>query len=642
MNINSSDSIKNAQNSDQKKTGIFNLLKYIPTSLKKSESVQPISSIKSLVKSKNEKYLKESIESFTVVKSENVLSAARERQKHHNEINNTLPNTDKRSSSTAEVRDTYQEISLTPDIHSEKSKESHRKILSCSGTQNVPISDINVNEHNKKLRKFVKPQLKEAVKCFSTLWPEKTYDSRSIFSSRSCFSDSISVKSLHSFVEDSDNYHHYRHTVNIFRLRSLPSSPIKNCETKASSDISQIGPGAVSDAPQLRPIRKTSSVDEARMTTNVKQLESVYKRQQACQRSSVIILPNNFLKSNCHANLIIVLPQKKYKLVNLKSFRDFYLRNCPPMKSKSLDFYHSLKDSSGKEFTHADAESRHTLNFSNKEANDSLTDCICTDKNIIGAVRSWQEGAVWSVSIDDDNNTDVNLKSTSEELSGEDSSLRPYENRKPRLCELASFEGMHFCSPIKYSCSSKTLDDYTVSHDDNNEGTPTDSSVRDTNSPYSTNITYSKKFISDFVLMNMIKHHNERKEADVLCDSKPSRVIHTESPTEVSNEDVHSNATETASFYTSISTSTRKKLPWEEAAASFAPKYHSNKLNSSVTFKKTNKPFSVKIPLTQSRKKFGAKFGIYDDINYKNSPVGSGFIDHIEVITSVCEVPATR
>ncbi|CAH8297771.1 unnamed protein product, partial [Schistosoma turkestanicum] len=73
-----------------------------------------------------------------------------------------------------------------------------------------------------------------------------------------------------------------------------------------------IGPGAVSDGPDLTIMNKTSSADQARMTRNLDQLKSQYKKQQTRQRSTIIVLPTDILESVCYqTNMIAVLPQKR-------------------------------------------------------------------------------------------------------------------------------------------------------------------------------------------------------------------------------------------------------------------------------------------------------------------------------------------
>ncbi|CAH8855829.1 unnamed protein product [Trichobilharzia szidati] len=650
------DCTKNGQdnNKKQKKADKFNLLKYFSTSFKKPESLEPTSTVKNLTKfKKDNRCSNETTATRTAVKCENAQSPFREKLKvnqRENDENQSPPEVN----TVESTNDTYEEISLAPNIHhSQSPKQSSGKFFSSSKTQNIhPNSNTGRNETNDKLRKLVNPPIKGAVRCFSAFWPEKNNDDfESLFSSKSCITESISMKSLHASHDDDCNHnhhtsndvdnHHQSRSLKLFRFRSLRSSPVDNCETRVCSDISDIGPGAVSDAPRLTPMDKTSSADQARMTRDLEKLKSVYKRQQAaCQRSTVIILPNDILQSTCcPTNMITVLPQKRQ--TNQKS-----LRNRQSVKSESFTSNNTLEYQTGevKSFE-CDNDSCVSSNFLNKKIENSSNECICSDQRLIGAVRTWQKRAIWSsVSVDESDNT--NLKVQTKEVNGEDLSPKHSNGRKPKLWELASSKEMKFCWPPKYSYSAETLNsnnpvcgDFPKSNDETNSNV---SPKRDIYFPYNTSITYSKKFVSEYILMNMIKQHIEQKAADSLLDSELSKAISTKSSADVSNEDVNSNSEETASIYTSVSRSTARKLPWEEAAASFVSKHRSNHLNNTILSKRTTESFPVKMPLTQSRKEFGAKFGIYQGINSENSSFGSGFTDRVQVMQSVCANRITR
>nr|CAH8855780.1 unnamed protein product [Trichobilharzia regenti] len=585
----------------------------------------------------------------TAVKRENAQSPFREKLKVNQRENDE--NQSPRGVNTLEsTNDTYEEINLAPNIHSQSPKQSSGKFFTSSKTQNIHSNNTSRNEANDKLRKLVNPPIKGAVRCFSAFWPEKNNndDFESLFSRKSCITESISMKSLNASHHDCNQSNNTRNDVDnhhrslkLFRFRSLRSSPVDNCETRVCSDISDIGPGAVSDAPRLTSTDKTSLADQARMTRDLEKLKSVYKKQQvACQRSTVIILPNGILQSTCcPTNMITVLPQKRQ--TNQKS-----LRNRQSVKSESFTSNNTLEYQTGEvKSSECDSVSCVSSNFLNKKIENSSNECICPDQRLIGAVRSWQKRALWSsVSIDESDNS--NLKVQTKEVNAEDLPVKHSNGRKPKLWELASSKEMQFCWPPKYSYSAETLngnnpvcDDSPKSNDETNSNV---SPKRDIYFPYNTSITYSKKFVSEYVLMNMIKQHIEQKAIDSLLDSELSKAISAKSSVEVSNEDVNSNSEETASIFTSVSRSTARKLPWEEAAASFVSKHHWNHSNNTILSKRTTESFPVKMPLTQSRKEFGAKFGIYQGINSENSSFGSGFTDRVQVMQSVCANRITR
>ncbi|KAH8870805.1 TBC1 domain family member 30 [Schistosoma japonicum] len=611
------------QHEYEKKMGKFNFLKYFPSNFKTSKVLQSNDNhMKSLTKFKNKKYLDEATESCNTIKARNSI-----REKGQYDINDShsLPSSDKTILPTPELSenesmsDHYQEISLTTDdMNSQIGKLSRKHTRNFDDSMNARSNNNNSKGINNKLtNKFPNVQLKETVKCFSAFWPNKANDNQNvIYSHRSCITESTSMKSLRYSVTDNL-------PVNVFRLRSLQSSVVKDDEVKAKSDISQIGPGAVSDTPDLAPIRKTSSADLARMTRNLEKLKSHYKKQQARQRSTVIILPTDILKSTCHQmNMIAILPQKRHASTISSFNRISFTKNHYPIKSISLDSYDTLEncsDNNLNEIDDNDNENNHTTTSDvlNNEMNNSLTNnnnhyAKCTNPTLIGTVQSWQENSDWSIFIDEID--DSNMKNISNDLNCKQLSInKQTNNRKVKLCELASNNGMEICLPMKYSYSDQTLNGFTTT---NNHVYHTDHQVNSTiQSPihckniYDTNIIYSKTNINELILMNMIKQFNQLKEVNCLHNSKESKITSTQTPTLLSDESGSLNDVETSSCYTSVSRSILpKKLPWQEAAYSFAVTSRLNKLHTS---NRTYEVFPVKTSLTQSRKEFGAKFGIY-------------------------------
>lgn len=74
---------------------------------------------------------------------------------------------------------------------------------------------------------------------------------------------------------------------------------------------------------------------------------------------------------------------------------------------------------------------------------------MCINQNIIGAVKSWQENADWSVTVDE--NDDPNKKFFFDELGGKELSIKHSNNTKLKLCELARFNSLEICLPMKVS-----------------------------------------------------------------------------------------------------------------------------------------------------------------------------------------------
>ncbi|CAH8585309.1 mediator complex subunit Med20 [Schistosoma haematobium] len=587
-------------NNDGKKMGKFNLFKYFPSNFKKSKSLQSDNDYRGLPK-----YLNKTTRSSKTTKDEYI------KEIRHCDIKSShcVQNTDKRRLSTTELNeeecmgDNYQEISLTMDIDSEIGTFSRKQ------AQNGQTSNTHFKEaHNKSINRFSSDQVRGTVKCFSAFWPDKPNNIDSRFSNQLYVSESSSVKSLQCSVNDTL-------PGNVFRLRNIESSPLKDGRVKANSDISQIGPGAVSDAPDLIPMHKTSSADQARMTRNLDQLKSQYKKQQTRQLSTIIVLPTNILKSVCYqTNMIAILPQRKYTPNKSSSFRLSNTNSHYPVKSISFDSYDTLGNCSENNLSEIDDKNNcnnSSLDILNKKINDTLNDSLsmCINQNIIGAVKSWQENADWSVTVDE--NDDPNKKFFLDELSGKELSIKHSNNTKLKLCELARFNSLETCLPMKYSYSDGTLNGHTTS---NNHTDHIDYDVNSTNSLiynkniYDTNIIYSKKTINELILMNMIKEYNRLKEANNMYNLKESRITPTQSSVVVSHEAISLNDTDTSSCYTSVSRNVPKKLPWQEAAYSFALNCRLNKL---ITSKQTCELFPVKTSLTQSRREFGAKFGIY-------------------------------
>ncbi|KAK4470349.1 hypothetical protein MN116_005912 [Schistosoma mekongi] len=626
MNISNNNNERRVQQHEyEKKMRKFNFLKYFPSNFKTSKFLQSDeNNMKSLTKFKNEKNLDEATESCNAIKTRNSI---REKGQHDVFNNRSVPSSDETILPTPELSenecmsDHYQEISLTTDdMNSQLGKLSRKHARNFDDVMNARSSSNNSRGINNKLtNKFPNVQLKETVKCFSAFWLDKANDNQNvIYSNRSCIPESTSMKSLRCSVTDNL-------PVNIFRLRSLQSSVGKDDEVKANSDISQIGPGAVSDTLDLAPIRKTSSADLARMTRNLEQLKSQYKKQQARQRSTVIILPTDILKSTCHqTNMITVLPQKRHASINSSFNRISITKNHYPIKSISLDSYDTLENCSVNnlnDIVDNTDENNHTTtpDVFNKEINNSLnsnnSNCYytkCTNSTLIGAVQSWQENSDWSIFIDELN--DSNMKNISNGLNYKQVSInKQTNNRKVKLCELASTNGMEICLPMKYSYSDQALNDFTAT---NNHDYHTNCQVNSTiqspihcNSIYDTNIIYSKTNINELILMNMIKQFNQLKEVSSSYSSKESKITSTQTPTLLSDESGSLNDVETSSCYTSVSRSIPpKKLPWQEAAYSFAV---TSRLNKLYTSNRTYEMFPVKTTLTQSRREFGAKFGIY-------------------------------
>lgn len=124
--------------------------------------------------------------------------------------------------------DNYQEISLTMDIDSEIGTFSRKQ------AQNGQTSNTHFKEaHNKSINRFSSDQVRGTVKCFSAFWPDKPNNIDSRFSNQLCVSESSSVKSLQCSVNDTL-------PGNVFRLRNIDSSPLKDGRVKANSDISQV------------------------------------------------------------------------------------------------------------------------------------------------------------------------------------------------------------------------------------------------------------------------------------------------------------------------------------------------------------------------------------------------------------------
>ncbi|XP_018651942.1 hypothetical protein Smp_042770 [Schistosoma mansoni] len=591
-------------NNNGKKMGKFNLLKYFPSNFKTSKSLQSDNDYKGLTKLKNEKYLNETTRSPKTIKDEYI----KEKQSSH-----CVQNTDKRRLSTTELDeeecmgDNYQEISLTMDVDSEIGTFSRKQTQNYDKVNGQTSNTHSKEAHNKSMKRFSNDQIKRTVKCFSVFWPDKPNNINSRFSNQSYVTESSSVKSLRYSVDDTL-------LRNVFRLRSIQNSPLKDGRVKANSDISQIGPGAVSDAPDLTPMHKTSSADQARMTRNLNQLESHYKKQQTRQRSTIIVLPTNILKSVYYqTNMIEVLPQRKYTPTKSLSFRLSNANNHCPVKSISFDSYDTLENCCENNLSEIDDKNNYnnsSLDILNKEINDTLNDSptISIHQKLIGAVKSWQENADWSVTIDE--NDDLYKKVFLDELNRKELSIKRSNNTKLKLCELARFNSLEIRLPMKYSYSDGTLNGHTAS---NNPTDHIDYDVNSTNSStykniYDSNIIYSKKTINELILMNMIKQYNQLKEDNNMYNSKESKITPTQSSVVVSHEAISLNDADTSSCYTSVSRNVPKKLPWQEAAYSFA---HNCRLNKLITSKQTCELFPVKTSLTQSRREFGAKFGIY-------------------------------
>ncbi|CAH8590513.1 unnamed protein product [Schistosoma rodhaini] len=603
FNNNNTNDDQSLSNNNGKKMSKFNLLKYFPSNFKTSKSLQSDNDHKCLTKLKNEKYLNETTRWPKTIKDESI----KEKQSSH-----CVQNTDKRRLSTTELDeeecmgDNYQEISLSMDTDSEIGTFSRKQTQNYNKVNGQTSNTHSKEAHNKSMKRFSNDQIKGTVKCFSAFWPDKPNNIDSRFSNQSYVTESSSVKSLRYSVDDTL-------LKNVFRLRSIQNSPLKDGRGKANSDISQIGPGAVSDAPDLTPMHKTSSADQARMTRNLDQLESHYKKQQTRQRSTIIVLPTNILKSVYYqTNMIEVLPQRKYTPTKSLSFRLSNANNHCSVKSISFDSYDTLENCCENNLSEIDDKNKYnnsSLDILNKEINDTLNDspAISINQTLIGAVKSWQENADWSVTIDE--NDDLYKKVFPDESNRKELLIKRSNNTKLKLCELARFNSLEIRLPMKYSYSDGTLNSHIAS---NNHTDHIDNDVNSTNSStykniYDTNIIYSKKTISELILMNMIKQYNQLKDDNNIYNSKESKITPTQSSVVVSHEAISLNDADT-SCYTSVSRNVPKKLPWQKAAYSFA---HNCRLNKLITSKQTCELFPIKTSLTQSRREFGAKFGIY-------------------------------
>ncbi|CAH8516527.1 unnamed protein product [Schistosoma turkestanicum] len=304
------------------------------------------------------------------------------------------------------------------------------------------------------------------------------------------------------------------------------------------------------------------------------------------------------------------------------SFKTSHRNNHCPVKSTSFDSYGTLDNVSDNNLNEIDDISNYTTattatsaspNDLNKNVNNSsdASPTMCLNQKLIGAVKSWQENADWSVAIDE--NDDPNVKISADELNSKKLTIKQSNNMKPKLHELAKLNSLEISLPMKYSYSDETLNGHlTLNTHRDHMDYEVDSmhSLAHYKNIYDTNIIYSNKSMNEFILMNIIKQYNQLKQAKTMDNFKESKTTPTHSSSITSNEALSLNDTETSSCITPVLTkSVPKKLPWQEAAYSFALNCRLN--NKLHTSKPTCELLPIKTTLTQSRKEFGAKFGIY-------------------------------
>ncbi|CAL8080306.1 unnamed protein product [Calicophoron daubneyi] len=577
-------------------------------------------------------------------------------QKASNGCKGKFKNTEERNEENApdaNKKDAISEECSYHEVSLDCSMENLEQKLNCPNEQNHSAQAGTLRSRPKSLALKSNEEDTEEISanCMSMSWLQKTLSAPVVSNkptiSKTPPSSADYLSSLSRPVSRKSNQVNRRHSL----------SP-KNSYTP--KDISEVGPGAVGEECGPRPRSQPPSAHQARINTSLNELKSLYQKQIARQRGTTLKLPglwdvdepdpvSGILSQ--YASVTAVLPQnKETRQMDLVSSTNTLASTGGAEHSRSSRLSQSTE--CDEVFMESDISSKTPAGDPNErtgflDASTPRGGSSDIDPDLLGAVKSWQEKAVWSSkpSIADndvvcpsvvhpvhskplDRNSPKNPVTQATKKS-KPCSLQP-DSRHPTLLELASRASNLSSDPdvtlnangndsvsvvsttymsMRSETYSETLVSCASSFDDSPEGVYT----RRASEPISNE------------LLSRANGKNNNMKPDVVCSTQKNQYMQEGAAPcpELTDGDTESFCT-TISHGT-VTTSCTKKAPWEEAIASFLARKSLNGRNSQV-------PVTSHLPLSPTRQKFGAKFGMYKNISYPKNQRMPNFCDRVQML----------
>ncbi|TGZ57784.1 hypothetical protein CRM22_009845 [Opisthorchis felineus] len=549
-----------------------------------------------------------------------------------------------RATSSSQDDDGYQEVSLAPPVRGNTKRKfslfpnkTHKNSSVVDGSQQQTSCNLTTTDDNQEQAVGLDPS------SFTISLPQSDRilcQSSEALDSLSSRKQRIPLNALPSDTSCTGRKQTYD------RRLSLPV-------THTASDISKIGPGAVGEIVGPKPDVRSPLAHRARMSTKLTELKSQYRRQINRQRRSTLLLPDMWSREGCaptnrirfnETMVTAVLPQSRqskpmdfgtsFHLNDQHLLTEHYPADTSQQSHLTDDVFFDPVGNSSKAFTAEPSRKSSIILLSD------LTEALLVDPDLQGLVRHWQAKADWSsrpLSSDVMEETEAGpLNRVCEAVEGrqatktkagettagneESKNLINSGIKQPQFNQLTLRE-------LANSMFRKTAPHLTKV----GEGTLSGVSTSDTEgrtspeTPVGTLVTSSstsstdepRKFITPLqndVFYNTLSEHIARQKGISSSDYLDLD----------EQQDSESSVTETDSYYTSVSQQATKKAPWEDSTL-FCRK------RTSVT-SVTKPAIGLQLPLSPTRRQFGAQFGLYKTIPSHSNHVLSTFCDRVQYV----------
>ncbi|TPP55993.1 TBC1 domain family member 30 [Fasciola gigantica] len=537
------------------------------------------------------------------------------------------------STKNESAEDEYQEISLSSDSdHSsqfrprKESSESSTKLTTVNShrpvvTRSQPCSDRD--EDSWAVAKV------RSTSCFANIWPQ-----------RRLLSIETASKYRHSAGGSEQVESISMRRISSGRINSLPTDEKQRgsgpeLHQNIASDISDLGPGAVGEMGVPRPGSQPPLAHQARMSTNMTELKSVYRKQLARQRETTLLVPGlwpsgsstervaaSLLHSVC---MTAVLPQNREtkqmtfeNSLDASEVKESTSPVTPKSKNSGCTRATSLAVTEDEVFPMREQGSRHvkTHSYSDPESicetiGRSRRARIPVDPDLIGAVQSWRAKAIW----------------TCEPMPRESSGSEPEVERitQSHTIPVTECTAPNIRPTLRQLAERLKERERLISAQTNGQTRGSEDLESDSSVVYESAKSYPISPINSAVQSHRT---NSVMGLTYLPSSRNNPFRRGTCPdglTGSSEACTQSTDLETESDFTSVSkTNLRRAVPWAAATASFV---------SRKTHAQRPVPINLPLPLSPKRRSFGAQFGMYKSIpNTDSERVWANFCERVQTI----------
>ncbi|GAA56953.1 TBC1 domain family member 30 [Clonorchis sinensis] len=547
------------------------------------------------------------------------------------------------ATSSSQDDDGYQEVSLAPPVRGNPKRKfslfpnkMHKNSSAVDGSQQKNSYNLATTDDNQE----------QVIGLDSSSFTISLPQSNRILCHSSEALDSLPSRKQRTPSNTSPSDTIYIGRKQTDRRLSLPIS-------HTASDISKIGPGAVGETVGPKPNIRSPLAHRARMSTKLTELKSQYRRQINRQRHSTLLLPDMWSWEECTPTnrirfnetiVTAVLPQSRqskpmdfvtsFHLNGQHLLTEHYPVDTSQQSHITDDVFFDPVGNSSKTFTAEPSRKSSIILLSD------LREALLVDPDLQCLVRRWQAKADWSsrpLSSDVMEESEaVQLNHVCEAVEGqqatktkagettagneESKNLRNSRTKQPQFNQLTLREladsMFRKTAPHLTKVGEGTLSGVSTSDADGRTspempvGTSgTSSSTSSTDEPRKFNTP-----LPNDVFYNILSEHIARQNGISSSDYLD--------PDE--QQDSESSVTETDSYYTSVSQQATKKAPWEDSAL-FCRK------RTSVT-PVTKPTIGLQLPLSPTRRQFGAQFGLYKTIPSHSNHVLSTFCDRVQYV----------